>query len=216
MLPLRHRIKDPFPALSHWFGVAFAAAATVTLIILSAGRPWHVVAFSLYGTTLVLLFLASALAHTIHCSQATSDRLTRLDYMAIFLLIAGTYTPFCLIALRETWGWWMLSAEWSMAAAGIIAVAFGRARSNLPRTILYIFMAWVVALVAIGPMSHALPRAALSWLLAGGAVYTAGAAVFAVDRPHLWPGRFVAHDLWHLMVLVGSGCHFIAMLLIAR
>ena len=106
----------------------------------------------------------------------------------------------------------MLAAEWGMAALGIILVATGKGSSNWARTVLYLFMAWIVALVAIAPMSRALPRAALAWLLIGGGVYSLGAIVFALDRPHLWPGRFVAHDLWHVLVLLGSGCHFFVIL----
>lgn len=207
--PIRCLIKDPFPGLSHWLGVGLSIAGLVMLLVFAEGRPWQVVGFAIYGGSLILLYLASALAHTIHCSPRAAERLNRFDYMAIFLLIAGTYTPLCLVTLRGPWGWGMLAAEWSMAAAGIAAVALGRGRSDWPRTILYLFMAWVVALVAIVPIYRALPRPALEWLLAGGAVYSLGAIVFATDRPHLWPGRFAAHDLWHVLVLLGSGCHFL-------
>jgi hemolysin III len=106
----------------------------------------------------------------------------------------------------------MLGAEWTMAAAGILTVA-RRFDSKWPRTLLYLFMAWVVALVAIVPICRMLPAAALQWLLAGGIIYSVGAVVFALDRPHIWPNRFVAHDLWHVLVLLGSACHFV---LIAR
>ena len=205
-------IKDPFPGLSHWAGAALSIAGLVVLLTLAAGHSWRIVGCAIYGATLIVLYAASALAHTIHCSPRASDRLTRFDYMAIFLLIAGTYTPLCLVSLRGPWGWGMLAAEWTMAGVGICLVAAGRGSSNWPRTLLYLFMAWVVALVAIGPMSRALPPAALTWLLIGGAVYSLGALVFALDRPHLWPGRFVAHDLWHVLVLLGSGCHFFVIL----
>jgi hemolysin III len=207
--PIRRLVKDPFPGLSHWLGVALSILGLIALLALARGRPWQVIGFAIYGGSLILLYLASALAHTIHCSPRAADRLTRLDYMAIFLLIAGTYTPLCLVTLRGPWGWGMLAAEWSMAAAGIATVALGRGNSTWPRTILYLFMAWVVALVAIVPISQTLPRPALEGLLAGGAVYSLGAVVFATDRPHLWPGRFAAHDLWHVLVLLGSACHFL-------
>lgn len=207
--PIHRFIKDPFPGLSHWLGVGLSVVGLVALLLFARGRPWQVVGFAIYGGSLILLYLASALAHTIHCSPRAAERLNRFDYMAIFLLIAGTYTPLCLVTLRGPWGWGMLAAEWSMAAAGIATVALGRGRSDWPRTILYLFMAWVVALVAIVPIYRALPRPALEWLLAGGAVYSLGAIVFVTDRPHLWPGRFAAHDLWHVLVLLGSGCHFL-------
>lgn len=209
---IRRCIKDPFPGLSHWLGAGLSVAGLVLLLTLAAGHGWRLVGCAIYGATLIILYAASALAHTIHCSPEASDRLTRFDYMAIFLLIAGTYTPLCLVTLRGPWGWGMLAAEWVMAAAGIVLVASGKGSSNWPRTVLYLFMAWVVAMVAIGPMSRALPPAGLTWLLIGGAAYSLGAVVFALDRPHLWPGRFVAHDLWHVLVLLGSACHFFVIL----
>lgn len=205
---IRRCIKDPFPGLSHWVGVALSIAGLAVLLILARGRPWHVIGFVIYGASLILLYLASALAHTLRCSPTADERLTRLDYMAIFLLIAGTYTPLCLVTLHGPWGFGMLAAEWLMAATGILVIAFGRGGSNWPRTILYLFMAWVVALVAIGPITRMMPTEGIQWLLAGGALYSIGAVIFVTDRPHLWPGRFVAHDLWHLLVLGGSACHF--------
>jgi hemolysin III len=205
---IRCYVKDPFPGISHWLGVGLSIAGMVLLLILAAGRVWHVVGFAIYGGSLILLYLASALAHTIHCSPKADDRFTQFDYIAIFLLIAGTYTPLCLVSLRGPWGWGMLSAEWSMAAVGIIMVLRGRGKSDWPRTLLYLFMAWVVAMIGMVPICRALPRQALEWLLAGGIAYSIGAVIFATDRPALFPGKFVAHDLWHLLVLAGSGCHF--------
>ena len=205
----RLSIKDPFPALSHWAGMLLSIAGLILLIVISRGRAWPVIGCAIYGASLVLLFLASALAHTVRCSPRLDDLLTRFDCMAIFLLIAGTYTPLCLVTFRGTWGWGMLTAEWSMAAFGIFVVACKAIDSKWPRTILYLFMAWVVALVAIVPICRVLPQPALGWLLAGGIIYSIGAVVFALDRPHLWPNRFMAHDLWHLLVIFGGACHFI-------
>ncbi|HEY8749379.1 MAG TPA: hemolysin III family protein [Tepidisphaeraceae bacterium] len=210
---LRRCIKDPFPGLSHWVGMLLSVAGLVVLIILSAGRPWHVWGCAIYGASLILLYLASALAHTINGSSRLDDLLTRLDCMAIFLLIAGTYTPLCLVTLRGPWGWGMLAAEWIMAAVGIGTLAVGRGDSKLARTILYLCMAWVVALVAIVPIWRVLPGEAINWLLAGGIIYSVGAVVFILDRPHRWPRWFMAHDLWHVLVLAGSACHYV---LIAR
>jgi hemolysin III len=179
------------------------------MVVKTAGRPWwEVAAFAVYGVTLVQLYVASALAHTVVCSPEAEDRLTRFDYAAIFLLIAGTYTPICVVALRGPWGWGLLAAVWSIAALGIAAV-FRRAPSHRTRVLTYVAMAWL-CVIATGPLVRALPPAALAWLVAGGVVYTSGAAVFFTDRPHLWPGRFAAHDLWHCMVLAGSACHFVA------
>ena len=202
-------VKDPFPGLSHWFGVIASVFGLVALLSVAAGRPWYVVGFAIYGGSLVLLYLASALVHTIHCPPHVEDRLERFDFIAIFLLIAGTYTPICLVSLRGPWGWGMLAAEWSMAAVGIALTVLGRNVSRGVRTLLYAVMAWAVALVGIVPLWHAISGPGVQWLLAGGIVYSIGAVIFALDRPHLWPGRFVAHDLWHVLVLLGSACHFV-------
>lgn len=212
MNAVRRCIKDPFPGLSHWAGAVLSLAGLVALLHLARGRPSYVAAFAIYGTTLLVLYSASGLAHSIRCSEQASEWLTRIDCMAIFLLIAGTYTPLCVVSLRGVWGWSMLSVEWLMAAAGIIAVARTRQNSVWPRTVLYLVMAWIVAMAAIGPIVHALPRAAVIGLLAGGLFYSVGAVIFATDKPNLWPGRFVAHDLWHVLVLAGSACHFLVVL----
>lgn len=206
---LRRWVKDPFPGLSHWVGVGLSIGGLVALLVLARGRAWYVTGCTIYGVSLILLYLASAVAHTVRGSAALEDRLTRLDCMAIFVLIAGTYTPLCLVTLRGPWGWGMLLAEWLMAAAGIATVALGKGDAKLPRTILYLGMAWGVALVAAVPIWRVLSGAALAWLVAGGLIYSLGAVVFVLDRPHLWPRRFVAHDLWHVMVMAGSACHYV-------
>ena len=208
---LRCYVKDPFPGLSHWVGVGLSVAALVVLLVLADGRPLHVVAFAVYGTTLVLLYLASAMAHSLHGSPRTEDRLNRLDFAAIFLLIAGTYTPLCLVALRGALGWGLLIAVWVMAALGVISVLGSRAPRTGLRVTLYLAMGWLAVLGA-GRVLEVLPPSGLAWLVAGGVIYSLGAVVFLTNRPNLWPGRFVAHDLWHVMVLAGSACHFMLIL----
>jgi hemolysin III len=204
-------IKEPFPGVSHLVGALLAVAALVTLLVRADGRAWHVVGFAIYGATLILLYVASTLAHSVHCSPRIGKRLDRLDYSAIFLLIAGTYTPICLIPLRGPWGWTLLGCVWGLAAVGIWTVWHGRARDKTWfRMLIYLCMGWLVVL-AIGEVLRTFSPAALAWLIGGGVVYSIGAVIFATDRPHLWPGRFMAHDLWHCLVLVGSACHFMVM-----
>ncbi|HEX4795409.1 MAG TPA: hemolysin III family protein [Humisphaera sp.] len=204
-------IKDPFCGLSHWFGAGLSVAGLVFLLLISKGPGWHAAVLALYGTSLIVLYVSSALAHSVKCSQRLEDRLTRLDYAAIFLLIAGTYTPVCTIAVGGAWGWGIVIGEWTLAAIGIPLVLLGRGTSNLARTILYLCMGWLGVFAAV-PVLHALSMSGILWLLAGGAAYSIGAVIFVTDRPNLWPGRFHAHDLWHSLVLVGSVCHFILIL----
>lgn len=210
-MALHRWIKDPFCGLSHWVGAALSLAGLIALVVMTRGPGWHVAVFALYGISLVVLYVCSALAHSIHCSAQNGDRLTRLDYAAIFLLIAGTYTPVCTIAVGGPWGWSVVLGEWTLAAVGVPLVLLGRGRSNLLRTILYLCMGWLGLFAAL-PVLHTLPIGGIAWLLAGGATYSIGAIIFVTDRPHLWPGRFHAHDLWHTLVLVGSACHFILIL----
>lgn len=201
-------VKDPFSGLSHALGALLSVAGLVALEVSAAGRPWLSLAFAIYGATLVLLFTASACTHSLHCSPEVEWRLDQFDYAAIFLLIAGTYTPLCLGPLRGPWGRAFLVAEWSMAAVGVASVLWMKKRAGVLRVGLYVAMGWLAA-VAPGPVLRALPPTALAWLLAGGLLYSLGAVVFTTNRPRLWPGRFSAHDLWHVMVLAGAACHFV-------
>jgi hemolysin III len=204
-------VKEPFPGLSHLAGALLSVAALVVLLHRAEGRVMHVVGFAVYGASLILLYLASAMAHSIHCSPRAGERLDRLDYSAIFLLIAGTYTPICLVPLRGAPGWSLLAGVWALAAVGILSVWVWRSRKNWARVTVYLIMGWL-CLLAAGEIFRTFPSSAIGWLIGGGAIYSVGAIVFITDRPHLWPGRFMAHDLWHVMVLAGSACHFMVML----
>lgn len=216
MRGVRRWIKDPFPGLSHFFGAGLSVVALVVLVRASQGNPAWIIPFAIYGTSMILLYTASGLCHSLHCRPGVEKWLDRADYIAIFLLIAGTYTPVCLIALRGPWGWTILIAEWMMALAGISVILSGNSLSNRMRAILYASMGWLAAL-AVVPLIHRLSPLGIGLLAAGGVIYSLGAIVFVRNRPHLIPGWFNAHDLWHCMVLAGSACHFGMMLtMIAR
>jgi hemolysin III len=208
---IKRCIKEPFPGISHLVGALLSVAALVALLMRANGRVWHVVSFAVYGATLILLYTASAMTHSIHCSPRISERLDRLDYSAIFLLIAGTYTPICLVPLRGPWGWALLSGIWSLAVLGIFSVWMWRSRKTWARTLIYLSMGWL-AILAASEIFRTFTPSAVAWLIAGGVVYTVGAIIFITDRPHVWPGRFMAHDLWHVLVLLGSACHFMVMI----
>lgn len=211
MSRLQRCFKEPFPGISHALGVLLSIGAMVVLLARAEGRVWHVVGFAVYGATLILLYAASAMAHSIHCSPRTGEHLDRLDYSAIFLLIAGTYTPLCLVPLRGPAGWTLLAVLWGLAVVGIASVWLWNARKTWIRTLIYVFMGWA-AIFVLGEILRTFPPAAVAWLIAGGVAYSVGAVIFVTDRPHLWPGRFMAHDLWHTLVLIGSACHFMVML----
>ncbi len=204
------RLKDPFCGLSHGVGALLSVAALWALLVLAAGRPRHLVAFGIYGATLIALYAASALYHGLSASPRLEARLQRLDHSAIYLLIAGSYTPLCLVTLGGGRGLGLLGLMWGLAIFGI-ALSLGWHRApEWVRVALYLLMGWI-ALLFVGPLRQGLTAAGFHWLVAGGVIYTIGAAIFALDKPHLWPGKFSAHDLWHLFVMAGSACHFIVM-----
>jgi hemolysin III len=207
----RFRLREPFSGLSHLGGALLGVAALVVLVTLARGKPWHESGFAIYGATLIILYLASALYHLLPVGEAHIKRLQIFDHIGIYLLIAGTYTPICLVPLRGGWGWSLFGVVWGLALLGSVIEIGWRSAPRWLGLVLYLIMGWLAA-VAMGPLARALPTAALGWLVAGGLAYTVGAVIFALERPRLWPGIFGSHDLWHIFVLGGSACHFVLML----
>ncbi len=191
-------------ALTHGLGAVAALAGGAVLITLTAihGDGWQLGASIVFGISLLLLYVASTLYHAIQ-HPVVKGRLKVFDHCAIYVLIAGTYTPFTLIGLRGPWGWGMFIAIWTLALAGVIFKLFYTGRFKLLSTAIYIAMGWLV-LVAIKPMLESLDAWTLGWLLAGGLSYTLGTYFY-----HRESIRF-SHAIWHLFVIGGSVCHFIA------
>lgn len=195
-------------SLSHGIGCLLAIASLPILLQFSArrGGTAAVVAASLFSATMILLYLVSTLYHALPAGRA-KQWFNRLDHAAIYLFIAGSYMPYLLGVLRGPWGWTLFGIVWGAAALGVAAKLFNRLRRPLWSTGLYLAMGWV-ALIAAVPLFERLAAAPLSWLVAGGLAYTLGAVVFHFDAK-LRYGHFV----WHLFVLAGSVCHFVAALL---
>jgi hemolysin III len=193
-------------SVSHGAGLlgAFIAIPFLIRAALQSGTTSTVVGASVFAATVVLLYSASTLYHAL--PRNTAKRLFRaLDYGAVFLLIAGTYTPFTLGVLRGAWGWTLFGLVWTLAVLGVVLTAVGGVRYPRLSTGLYLGMGWLI-IIAIRPLWLRVPPAGLLWLLAGGLAYTAGVAFLMAKRL-----RF-GHFVWHLFVLVGSTCHFIAVL----
>ena len=191
-------------ALTHGLGAVAALAGGAVLITLAAihGDGWQLGASIVFGVSLLLLYVASTLYHSIQHPVA-KGRLKVFDHCAIYVLIAGTYTPFTLIGLRGAWGWSLFAVIWSLAVAGVVFKLFFTGRFKLVSTLVYIAMGWLV-LVAIVPMTRALDAWALGWLFGGGIAYTAGTFFYMSRRiPY-------AHTIWHSFVIGGSACHFLA------
>lgn len=196
--------EELWNALTHGLGAVAALAGGVMLVTLAAiyGDAWQIVGASVYAVTLVLLFVASTLYHSIHHHEV-KRRLKTFDHCAIFLLIAGTYTPFTLVALRGGWGWSLFGVIWALAVAGVVFKLFFTGRYERTSLAIYIGMGWLVVLAAV-PLVRALPAYTLVLLLCGGLAYTVGTVFYASKRiPY-------AHAIWHVFVLVGSICHFAA------
>jgi hemolysin III len=203
------RLREPVNALTHGFGAALSAAGLVVLVVMasSPARPWHIVSFAIFGAGLVALYLSSALYHALPLGAVGVRRMRKLDHAMIYVLIAATYTPICLIALRGPWGWSLFGVVWGVAAAGIVMKLFWM---NAPRwlsTALYLAMGWVVV-VALYPLLHVIEMRAFLWLAAGGAFYTGGAVVYGLRRPDPLPGVMGFHEIFHILCILGSLAHF--------
>ncbi len=193
-------------SVTHGVGGLLAVAGLVILVTFAAlrGNAWHVVGCSVFGATMVLLYTSSTLYHAINAPRA--KRVFRhLDHAGIFLLIAGTYTPFMLVNLRGPWGWSLLGVVWSLAVAGIV-LQTGARRHPVLSVVLYVIMGWTV-LIAIRPLLSVMPRGGLILLFLGGVAYTGGVAFYA------WRRLPYHHSIWHGFVLAGTALHFFAVLL---
>lgn len=210
---MKWKLREPVNGLTHLAGSLLSLVGLVVLVGDAAerGSARHMVSFAVFGASLVLLYTASALYHLLSPPVARLQLLKRVDHMMIFVLIAGTYTPICLIALRGAWGWSLLAVAWGIAIAGIAMKALWLHAPRWLSTSIYLGMGWVVVVAAV-PLVRALPAGALSWLAAGGLLYTVGAVIYGTRRPDFVPGRFGFHELFHLFVLAGSFSHYWLML----
>lgn len=188
---------------SHAAGLILAIWALVYLVIKAAihGNAWHIVSFSIYGTSMILLYAASTIYHMAK-KPRTRLRLKVFDHAAIYLLIAGTYTPFTLVTLNGAMGWSLFGVAWGLAVIGIILKIFFTGRFTIISTLAYVVMGWLIV-IAIKPLSNNLPDGGLFWLILGGISYTVGAVLYAIHKLKF------NHAIFHLFVLFGSICHFI-------
>ena len=196
--------EETFNSLTHMIGAVLAMAGLVVLVVSASlhGDAWRVVSFTVYGLTLFLLYSASALYHS------TGGRIKKffrlIDHQSIYLLIAGTYTPFMLVTLRGAWGWSLFGIIWGLAAVGITIDTLHKKGGRLPQLLIYLFMGWLIT-VALGPLLRCMPLWGVIWLMAGGLFYTSGVYFYVKDDRYPY-----FHGIWHLFVLAGSLCHYFA------
>jgi len=194
-------------SVTHLLGTALAAAGAAVLVVLAArqGDPWKIVSFSIYGAMLFALYTLSTLYHS--ARGKVKDVFRKLDHCSIYLLIAGTYTPFTLVTLRGAWGWSLFGVIWGLAALGIAQEAWLAKGPRILSVVIYILMGWL-SVIAVQPLIAALTPAGFAWLAAGGLFYTGGIIFYALDEK-LRHG----HGIWHMCVLAGSASHYLAILL---
>jgi hemolysin III len=206
--------KDPGSAITHFIGMLMAAFATLPLLLKASQVPdkIHMISLGIFALSMILLYTASTVYHTFDLSDKINRRLKKFDHMMIFILIAGTYTPVCVIVLGGPVGFGLLGIIWAMAGIGICLKAFWVYCPKWVSSVIYIAMGWTCVL-AFSPLLSALPSEAFGWLLAGGVIYTIGGVIYALKLPifnnkHKY---FGSHEIFHLFCLGGSACHFILM-----
>jgi len=209
----RKGLREPINGLIHLAGALLASVGLIVLLTTAAraDRTDQLVAFGIFGISLIALYTTSTLYHLLPLSPRGIAGLRRLDHMMIFVLIAGTYTPFCLLALDGAWWVGFLCLIWSLALCGILLKLYWMDAPRWLSVMLYLGMGWL-ALVAASGLIRAVPIGGMAWVLAGALVYSAGALIYGLKRPNLVPGVFEFHELWHLFVVGGSACHFWAVL----
>ena len=212
--PKKFHIKDPGSAITHFIGMIMAVFASVPLLVKAANEPdrIYLISLTIYAVSLILLYAASTTYHTFDISEKVNTILKKIDHMMISVLIAGSYTPVCLLVLKGRLGIILLSIVWGIAIAGILIKAFWVYCPKWVSSVLYIGMGWTCVL-AFTQLLNSLSPGAFGWLLAGGIIYTVGGVIYALKLP-LFNSRhknFGSHEIFHLFVMAGSACHFIVM-----
>lgn len=203
------RIREPFNSLSHLAGAALALPAASWLLLRGAGSLIGTLSLLVYSLCLLTLFTASGIYHASEAPPETLVRLRKFDHAAIYTLIAGTYTPFCVIAFSGFWRWGLLAVIWALAAAGVVFTMF---IIGLPRGVtagIYVGMGWLSVFAAREFLAKLTPWT-LAWLMAGGLLYSLGALVYATKKGNFFPGKFGFHEIWHIFVLLAAIAHFVS------
>ncbi|MCL4274143.1 MAG: hemolysin III family protein [Anaerolineales bacterium] len=203
------KLREPVNSLTHWGGAILALIGLIALLIVGWDTPAKVISFAIYGVSLIFMFSASATYHMVRVKDKALEVFRKVDHAAIFVLIAGTYTPFCVNAFEGFWKWGMLTIIWSLALIGIVAKIFYIGAPRWLNAGIYVLMGWI-SVAAAGQMLAALPAWVFAWLIAGGVIYTLGAVVYATKIFNFKPGVFGFHEVWHIFVLIAAAAHYVA------
>lgn len=208
------KLREPVNSLTHWGGAILALVGLIALLIVGWSTPAKIISLAIYGASLIFLFSASATYHMVRVKDKALEIFRKIDHSAIYVLIAGTYTPFCVNAFTGFWKWGMLSIIWSLAMIGIVVKIFYIRAPRWLNAGIYIVMGWL-SLATAGQMLAHLPAWVLTWLIIGGVTYTLGAVVYMTKIFNFKPGVFGFHEVWHIFVLLAAMFHFIAVLGVA-
>ncbi len=209
---LKDKLRDPVSGLTHLAAAILAFFGLIALIVISWGDTPKLVSVTIYGITLIAMFSASATYHMTISSPKVIAILRKIDHSAIYLLIAGTYTPFCVNAFHGFWKWGLLSIIWGLALIGVGIKIF---IINTPRWLnagIYLLMSWLI-IAAIGEMVNTLPAEVITWLIVGGVIYTLGTIVYITKKMDFIPGVFGFHEVWHIFVILAAAAHYISILI---
>lgn len=205
------KLREPVSGLTHLFGAVAAFIGQIALLAVGWPGTARIVSVVVYGVSLIALFSASATYHLVNAGPKVTGLLRKLDHSAIYLLIAGTYTPFCVNAFTGFFRWGLLIIIWSIAIVGILVKVFYMKAPRWVSAVVYVIMGWL-CVSAAGQMTTVLSPFALTWLIAGGVIYTLGAVVYATKIFNFVPGKFGFHEVWHIFVLLGALAHFVAVM----
>lgn len=211
---MKLKLKDPGSAITHGIAMLLAVAGAAPLLVKAARQPdtIHITALSIFILTMILLYAASTIYHSVNSTEKVNRRLRKVDHMMIFVMIAGSYTPVCLVALHNRTGYILCALVWGIAILGITLKALWITCPKWVSSVLYIGMGWLCVLAFV-PIFHALPRAGFEWLLAGGIIYTIGGIIYALKLPifNSKHKNFGSHEIFHVFIMLGSACHFVVM-----
>ncbi len=206
---MRIRFREPVNGWSHFLAAVLAAVGWGVLLFLGREDFARQMVLSIYGLSMVFLFSCSAAYHSVFAAPRILERLRKLDHAAIYLQIAGTYTPFCALVFHGFWSWGLLAVIWGLAGLGILVKMFLMQAPRWVSAGVYLGMGWL-SVAAVGEMWRTLSAGALIWLFAGGLLYTGGAIVYATKKMDFFPGKFGFHEVWHLFVVCGALAHFVS------
>jgi len=208
------KLREPVNSLTHWGGAILALVGLIALLIVGWSTPAKIISLAIYGASLIFLFSASATYHMVRVKDRALEIFRKIDHAAIYVLIAGTYTPFCVNAFTGFWKWGILSIIWSLAVIGIVVKIFYIRAPRWLNAGIYIVMGWL-SLATAGQMLAHLPAWVLTWLIIGGVTYTLGAVVYMTKIFNFKPGVFGFHEVWHIFVLLAAVFHFVAVIGVA-